>query len=131
MDEDSVQVKKEFDDGSSKKRRRTVESVALPAPSGLRASYAAAAATASSSSAAAAAAVSAASLLPDALSLDGIHLLMDLFGESLQPFLTSALSSFSARVDDPQSQQPRGPNTFRISKNAGKNNTINLATAFV
>ena len=133
MDDESVHVKREFDDGLSKKRRRTVESVTLPAPSGLRASAAAAAAFSSSSSSAAAASA-ASSLLPDTSSLEGIQLLMDLFGESLQPFLTSALASFAVRSEETpqqQAQQTRGPNTFRISKNAGRNNTINVATAFV
>lgn len=125
---------------SSKKRRRNPETVTLPSPSGLRAAASgataakpAASAAAASSAVSAAASSAAASLLPDASSLDGIQLLMDLFGESLQPFLTSALASYTkaeeaatrAAAAAPSASPPT--NILRLSK---KNTVINVATAF-
>lgn len=91
MDLGGVQVKRE-DGGesapaaaafSSKKRRRDPQSVTLPSASGLSATTGAVSA-----------------LLPDTQSLQGIQLLMELFGESLQPYLTAALAASTRAAED-------------------------------
>lgn len=139
--EDDPAVKKEEGAVASaaaagaKKRRRNPETITLPTPSGLRTGSAATAAASSSSAAAASAASSsaasaaaAASLLPDSSSLQGIQLLMDLFGESLQPYLTTALAAYGRQVEEAAAnRQAPNNNTIRLSK---KNTVLNVDTAF-
>jgi hypothetical protein len=139
MDED-VQVKTEPSDlaaaaAASKKRRRSPEQVTLPPPSGLPGSSGGAAAAASSSSSSISAA--GASLLPDPSSLEGIQLLMDLFGETLQPHLTAALAAFERRVDEAAAAAAAAAptstgNTIKLSRAATKaaSSALNVANVF-
>lgn len=130
--EDEPAVKQEDGVAAGKKRRRNPETITLPTPSGLRAASATAAASSSSAASAAASssavsAAAAASLLPDASSLEGIQLLMDLFGESLQPYLTTALAAYSRQVEEASAARQPANNTIRLSK---KNTVLNVDTAF-
>ena len=134
--EDEPAVKKEEGTAAAaaaagKKRRRNPETITLPTPSGLRTSSAAAAAASPSASAAASSsavsAAAAASLLPDSSSLEGIQLLMDLFGESLQPYITTALAAYSRQVEEAAAARLPTTNTIRLSK---KNTVLNVDTAF-
>ena len=117
MDLGGVQVKRE--DGaesaaaaaaaafSSKKRRRDPQSVTLPSASGLSATTGAVSA-----------------LLPDTQSLQGIQLLMELFGESLQPYLTAALAASTRAAEDAAAAaNPAG----RTAAPAPSSNTIKIS----
>jgi len=140
--DDDVQVKTEPSDSAaaaaaaaSKKRRRSPEQVTLPPPSGLPGSSGGAVAASSSSSSSISAA--GASLLPDPSSLEGIQLLMDLFGETLQPHLTAALAAFERRVDEAAAAAAAAAptstgNTIKLSRAATKaaSSALNVANVF-
>jgi hypothetical protein len=140
--DDDVQVKTEPSDSAaaaaaaaSKKRRRSPEQVTLPPPSGLPGSSGSAVAASASSSSISAAG---ASLLPDPSSLEGIQLLMDLFGETLQPHLTAALAAFERRVDEAAAAAAAAAaptttgNTIKLSRAATKaaSSALNVANVF-
>lgn len=112
MDLGGVQVKKEDGSegaasaaaGASKKRRRDPQSVTLPSASGLCAPTGAVSA-----------------LLPDTQSLQGIQLLMELFGESLQPYLTAALAASGRAAEE------AAASATAAGRSAAPSNTIKIS----
>jgi hypothetical protein len=72
-------------------------------------------------------------LLPDREALEGIELLLDLFGEAIQPHITAALRSLEARAAANQQEQPAAAAAAmsRSGKIVISRNNLNAATAFI